>query len=430
MEKNDQGTGGSASNKLEGAVIKENKVLMIALGALGFLAVLALIFFIYLYIQEKQKTIDALNSRIGQMENEGAAGGNAGGDDVWDFFFGGTAPPGSSGDQPGGLKPDLPPLEDEVADPYEGWKTYTNRDIGYKLKYPADWQVKEVEQFSDLIQQNVKYITVKSPNDKYYLYWGLKKINDNFAISDRSGVGAGDIVEDGHVTILDSVVPVKRLEFAGKTKECFYPGMGSAKIMNGQYLYGASFGGGSGVNYDSVNVANTNELVLAGKILESVKLIDRNGELCQSTLANLERTLIRDWTNYHSQKYGFLFSHPSAWIQRKGLIKLEDGQKEEDIAAFTGNNDDEKFMWLSGQSAMEKLPQLWVMEKTGETKVACENATYRQYRRQNKMVLMTQFEIDGIKHSVLFGFTEIGANITADLIRQYELLMKTIQFDE
>ena len=53
-------------------------------------------------------------------------------------------------------------------DEYVGWKTYTNSEIGYTLKYPADWTMEETDQFSPVREATVKYIAIDTPGKNIF----------------------------------------------------------------------------------------------------------------------------------------------------------------------------------------------------------------------------------------------------------------------
>lgn len=157
--------------------------------------------------------------------------------------------------------------KDFEADKYDGWNTYTN-EIGYKIRYPKDWTIEVTNEYSDLIQEKVKYIVIFSPGKKYSLYWGLMKNTDSFAISDRTGVGAGELVKDGNITILGTDVTINKLSYEGKTMEYFFPNPITGKTADGKYTYGASF------DAEGKSIpANSEEFTTAKKILESAELL-------------------------------------------------------------------------------------------------------------------------------------------------------------
>lgn len=117
----------------------------------------------------------------------------------------------------------------QTADPYAGWKTYTNKEIGYTLRYPADWTLKETDGTSEITEVLVKYISIASPS-KDSLHFGLQRDTQQyFNISDRTGIGAGEdipIAEKAGTLLGDTVTP-KAHVWEGKVVEYFYNLTGS-----------------------------------------------------------------------------------------------------------------------------------------------------------------------------------------------------------
>jgi len=117
----------------------------------------------------------------------------------------------------------------QKADLYVGWQTYTNKEIGYTLKYPADWTLKETDGTSEITQQLVKYISIASPG-KDSLHFGLQRSTQQyFNITDRTGIGAGEdipITEKAGTLLGDTVTP-KAHVWEGKVVEYFYSLSGS-----------------------------------------------------------------------------------------------------------------------------------------------------------------------------------------------------------
>lgn len=127
---------------------------------------------------------------------------------------------------------------------YKGWLTYTNKDVGYTLKYPQGWTVKETNGLNETIGTTVKYIVITSADSKYFLALGLKKKTDtrDFGTSDRTGMGAGEyspLPAETFVFLGDNVIP-NRFVWEGKNKEFFFRAetKGSAKFTGD---YTASF---------------------------------------------------------------------------------------------------------------------------------------------------------------------------------------------
>lgn len=158
-----------------------------------------------------------------------------------------------------------------VQDEYAGWKTYTNNEIGYNLKYPNDWIVDEFTGYSELIGQDVKYITINTPDGKYFLHVGIKKPDQTFAVSDRTGIGAGDMKENSSymATIFSTKFTPIALSFEEKVKEFFWdnPEINSDKC---NCVFSITFSYTEEANYnefDMTNLSYTNDVL---KILKTI----------------------------------------------------------------------------------------------------------------------------------------------------------------
>lgn len=113
-----------------------------------------------------------------------------------------------------------------ASDDYQGWSTYSNNDVGYTLKYPQGWTVKVESGVSEVTSFEYKYITITPADQKYFLSLGLKKKTDmrDFALTDRTGIGAGEdsaLAVDKFMMIGDYVVPYRHV-YLGKNKEFFF----------------------------------------------------------------------------------------------------------------------------------------------------------------------------------------------------------------
>lgn len=152
-------------------------------------------------------------------------------------------------------------------------KDYTNKELGYKLKYPSDWKVKETNGKSQTTGNQVKYVTFTTPDGKYFLQFGLKKKADTFTLTDRTGIGAGDIGQAGTLTILGTSVKVEKLANQNKIKEYFYPQAG-ATTADGKYQFLANFSyNPDQVKYDTLDMTNLKSVKQVENILTSVELV-------------------------------------------------------------------------------------------------------------------------------------------------------------
>ncbi|MFH0968970.1 MAG: hypothetical protein V1804_00480 [Patescibacteria group bacterium] len=311
-------------------------------------------------------------------------------------------------------------------DEYAGWKTYINSEIGYKLKYPADWKVEESSAYNEIIEQNVKSILISSPGEKYFLHWGIKEKNDPFAISGRTGIGAGDFIKDGKITILNNELDITRLIDEGKTLEFFFPSAGSFESKDGKYFFGASF---SLSNQGNTNIANVPELETAKKILKTVQIIPRKGTICQSTLTEQDKSIIDGYSAFYNETHKYLIRIPNDWT-KSNIVNLNEKVLPDNSITFIGTDEGERFQWKSASSADIEIPGTWTMYYSKEIKIACEQAITKYFKRGNKLFLLTQFPHNNTKHSILYGFTDIGASITSDIIEMYDSMLKSVEFGE
>lgn len=159
------------------------------------------------------------------------------------------------------------------ANNYTGWKTYTNNIIGYNLKYPQDWSIDEIDGYSELIQSDIKYITINSPDGKYFLQLGIKKQNDNFKLSDRTGIGAGDLLQDTKYTvkILQSDIVPTTLSYNGKIKEIFWnQSSNNESKCSCNFDFNATYTCNEQVSYENFDMTDNPYLTDVIRIIESV----------------------------------------------------------------------------------------------------------------------------------------------------------------
>ena len=155
------------------------------------------------------------------------------------------------------------------------WQTYKNVLVGYTLKYPCDWTLKEVAEHSETINADVKHITITTPDAKYFVYFGVRKNGvASFEISDRTGVGAGDFQQKPNeaVSIFGVSVTPKVLVYQGKIKEYFFDQpQGSTDLAGCDF--GAGFSYDQNVDYNSLDMTNLAYIATVKLILKSAALL-------------------------------------------------------------------------------------------------------------------------------------------------------------
>lgn len=107
---------------------------------------------------------------------------------------------------------------------YADWETYTNEEIGYQLMYPEGWIISETDTFDERMETDVKYINITTDDEKWFLHFGIKTDEQDFANTDRSGTGAGEFEDfiDGKTTIVGIETTPEALVYNDKIKELYY----------------------------------------------------------------------------------------------------------------------------------------------------------------------------------------------------------------
>lgn len=159
--------------------------------------------------------------------------------------------------------------EVEEVDPYEGWLTYTNEDVGYQLRYPPGWTVEEHTE-NDAGDPGAKFITIDNEDGSFFVAFGLRGVGETFPISGRTGLGVGEPVEQGSITVLGENVKIYLHVYEGKAKTTFF-GKWAGTFTIGDHEMWAEFSGTG--PYNELDVSTSPDLENAKKILESLELI-------------------------------------------------------------------------------------------------------------------------------------------------------------
>lgn len=311
--------------------------------------------------------------------------------------------------------------EEKAVDEYAGWKIYNNYTVGYQLKYPADWTIKETNVYSDLMEKDVKYVTLYNPDKKYFLHWGLKYKNDEFAATDRTGLGAGDFVNTGtKITILGTTADVVKQLYQGDTQEMFFPAAGETKTTDGKYFFVNSFTYNTTHKSTDPDLSGIPEEKLAEKILASVIIISRTAAIgCASTLTAADKLNMKDWKTFKNDKYDFSFKYPKEWTYDKVSDKLIN---------FKNGPDGEVFSWRSEEMTALGFEGWETDTASKNLKVACQSAKSTYLKQGIERMIFTQFKKDGKDHMANFGYKYFGASISSDLVEEYDLILKSIEF--
>jgi hypothetical protein len=161
------------------------------------------------------------------------------------------------------------------------WKSYTNNEVGYSVKYPQDWSVEETNHSSELVNDTTAYfIQITDPNSKYSLHLGVRKEGDSTKdIWYRTGIGAGDMQTGETITISGTNLQLWNLVFEDKPYEVFANDLNTADFptINGkEFVF--TFGCDSQLAYEAYqtclgkSIVETSEYQTMKAILESLTL--------------------------------------------------------------------------------------------------------------------------------------------------------------
>ena len=309
------------------------------------------------------------------------------------------------------------------------WKTYINSEIGYMLKYPLDWSVKEETGYSEVIEKTVKNIVIYSEGQKYNLFFGLKQPTDPFVTSGRTGVGAGNFVTDGEITILGTKTAITKLVLDGKTSEYFFPNTGSYQTADKKHTFTSSFSLNSDKSTGNENIANVSEFKIAKLILSSIQIIPRTGVFCPPTLTAQDNLTLGSFSAFYNETNKYFIRIPSSW-KRVYPVNLGEKINPDDSITFEGIGVAEKLQIKSGKDAIIEIPATWENIRNMEATVACEKTMVKYYRRGNLMFIITQINHKGVDYSIMYGHTHVSTELSSAKNAQYQLLLRSFEFAE
>ena len=385
------------NNLQENKKIESNHFVVAVLGIIVGIVIAVFAFMFWRIYAEKQNEYQDLKSQVENLKKE-----------VGDSTGKGVVEEDNSG-------------VDVSEDEYAGWKTYYNYEVGYMLRYPSNWVLSETDEWNDLTDQAVKYVSIDTPDKKFFLYFGLKGKSDDFGISNRTGVGAGDIQDVGKMTILGTEISIKNLVYKGKLQEVFFGALGSVNTKDGKYSFSSS------LSPRETSNGNFPDLETAEKILSSVKIIERKEVSCISTLSSEDKLTMKDWKTYKNTKYHYSFRYPKDWAGP---------DVSNDVVTFNGDGGDTTFQMRSGPSTATDYMGYQVDSKK-TVQISCQNgkSTYLSgdtnvdEGSENDRMIFTQFEKNGIPHLVMMTYQYVGASISSDMSEMYDLILKSVTFE-
>ena len=97
--------------------------------------------------------------------------------------------------QPPTTQPPSPTPTPSV-DPYAGWKTYTNTDQHYRVKYPADWMHTMFEAVHEFVPPGLRATDATGPEGSFGVIINLHRVGDIEAPNPTSGTRSDGRAEE------------------------------------------------------------------------------------------------------------------------------------------------------------------------------------------------------------------------------------------
>ncbi|RJO59600.1 hypothetical protein C4546_01380 [Candidatus Parcubacteria bacterium] len=145
-----------------------------------------------------------------------------------------------------------------------GWKTYTNSEYGWTMKYPTNWAVNYSYQTTDpydTFETPIRTTTFTNPNKYYRLLVGMKKKTDVGSIVPRTGIGAGEFIKGDTVLIGSTSMTLWNLVYNNLTSEIFnYNPTTASNFEIGNFQFIAYFDCGTATTVETVKRCNQTNL--------------------------------------------------------------------------------------------------------------------------------------------------------------------------
>ncbi|MFH1749940.1 MAG: hypothetical protein ABH837_03565 [bacterium] len=150
---------------------------------------------------------------------------------------------------------------------------------------------------------------------------------------------------------------------------------------------------------------------------------DTDSQDCTTTLTEDDKRATADWNEFTNNDQGFSFKTPHNWSSTGG---------ESNIIGFEAiiESDLIGFQFRSAEMTEIGIDPSYTLFDSIDTKVACEDATKNYYRSDEYHMIHSVFNKDGTPHLIMLTYpADMGASIASDLGDQYDLILKTIEFE-
>ena len=126
---------------------------------------------------------------------------------------------------------DTPTIADSIYAPalvtpdpslYENWLEYVDSNYGFKFRYPPEWTAELDLRSDSTTYQHLLWLKAPSkPVEGVQMNIAFESIDENYGLQ-RTGIGAGELIEHGKVLFLGEETPRIVLVLEGKDMEVMY----------------------------------------------------------------------------------------------------------------------------------------------------------------------------------------------------------------
>jgi uncharacterized protein len=161
--------------------------------------------------------------------------------DEWAFFRKECGPTSQVTEIPANQTPTSTSTPDTSA--YINWLEYVDSNYGFKFRYPPEWTAELDLRTDSTTYQHLLWLKAPSkPVEGVQLNIAFERIDETYGLQ-RTGIGAGDLVERGNVLFLGEETPRIVLSLEGIDMEVMYGTTGAFERGNMRFAISLYYAG-------------------------------------------------------------------------------------------------------------------------------------------------------------------------------------------
>lgn len=216
---------------------------------------------------------------------------------------------------------------------YENWHKYTNLIYGFSFSFPSDWNVYTRDHLVQVRQGDLGLII------------GIKWPGDEASIQ-RTGVGAGELMQEGTVNFLGQELTRSVLVFRGYDKTVLYSVAAELEVDGRVFTLSLDYFD------DPATVLNDEVQEIADKIVESFALVEPAliSESQDTDLTNLPAPQA-GWAWYYNELHDFTVTYPESWRQSGATFDAPETNSQIQVRPHDLPTGEDWLDWVRGNQA-------------------------------------------------------------------------------